>query len=197
MQTEAMGHAAVDWTGLNLLKLHLPDFLTTSIALGMGTSDNPGPGRILREWAFAEGPQTRSFDIKSDFGQSFLSAPSVVAIRGEALHYWQTRTGGIDANGGLLTNYAGRFGFNEFASDGVALNGAAHVIGEFGITARATGNILTWTATNDMGVHSFYGGSRADRAGVYVPSNVSRPSYFGTTTQVITWQTDRSGRIIR
>lgn len=160
---------------------------------GVGTPTNSQPGRLLNEWRTGAGPQKRVFDPSSDFSREFARAPSVQGDVQEFIAEWQSRKGGWDAQGGTYTEGNGRFGPKEFVVDALAGNRASHVIGSFEMDGRKNGEVLEWTAKNNMGRRSFYGGAWTGPLGV---PNVDRPQRQGTTQQFIRFRTDLNGNVL-
>jgi len=82
----------------------------------------------------------------------------------------------------------------EFGEDARAGNGAAHVIGTFGLGGERRGDTIEWQATNDMGLRSFLGGRYLGKAGLPMAPNLSWSGPLGTKHQVIQFSTDLEGK---
>jgi len=156
----------------------------------MGTFDDPGPARILREFRLGDGPGRRVLFPGSSFSSEFAASPSTRNVVRRALEEWKARYGGMRAQGGTFTDGRATFGVGRFLMATEGMNAAAHIIGSFNYEGRLVApNRIEWTATNDMSLRSyFYSGP---------VQNLQRPARYGTTTQVIIWQTDVNGRLVQ
>ena len=168
-------------------------------AMGMGSITNPGPGRLLYEWRTGTGPAERILGPSTTFAQQFATARSTQAAVTQALGFWRNRSGGLAGLDGRysLTRYDVSFGPGAVMQDTVAPNAAAHVIGSFELAAIVDGDTIHWQAFNEMDVHSFAAGHWMDKFNIplSVP-DIDRPLAFGTTCQIIRWDTNLYGRYI-
>jgi hypothetical protein len=169
-------------------------------ALGMGSLTDPGPGRLVNEWRTGTGPQRRILGPSSTFAQQFAIAPSTQGTDTDAIKSWRRRPGGLAGpkNKFSIIDVSGKFGPEQFVRDAVADNAAAHVIGSYNLAGIIDRDRIHWQATNDMGLHSFAAGSWADK--FKLPTfidNVDRPLPFGTTRQIIRWDSDLTGNLLR
>jgi hypothetical protein len=201
-----------------LAAIHLTDtgaFPVVEFGLGFGTLQDAGPGQVLHEFATGTGPDERVFGPSSPFSQRFAEAPTTKAIQDKALQYWYSRDGGIDGvpknptkdiTPGLLTDFPGPFTPWSAAKDlnigilppSTSVNGPAEIIGTFTLEAAVDGAVIHWQATNDMGLDSFGGGNLIGKNLGFEPlPNIDRPLPYGTTRQIIQWDTTLSGALIK
>lgn len=159
-----------------------------------GTPSEPGPGRLIAEWALASGPEERVLGPESSFSQEFVQAPSVQKYVRGYVDDWRQRDGGI--NGAYVNppDRRAKFGVTEFTSDLAAGNGASHFVGTWGVGARRNGDQIDWAAENDTDMTSFLYGRAFREAGLPFVRPYPRPAPGGRTHQTIHFTTDLEGR---
>ena len=162
--------------------------------LRQGTPTDPGPGRLYDEFRNGEGPENRVLGPRSSFSREFADAPSVRAFVRESLGNWNRQNGGEDM---YRNPRRADFGAGDFVTDAAAANGAAHVIGTFGLAGERRGDTVDWWAENDMGRRSYYGGRLLRKAGFEGIPDLPRPGPQGTTHQTILFRTDLHGKPMR
>jgi hypothetical protein len=168
-------------------------------ALGLGSDGNPGPGRLVAEWRTGRGPQTRVLAPESSFSRQFATAPSTQRTVDSAIGAWKRRPGGFSGADGRfqLTGYRGVFGPTAFVEDAWVRNAAAHVIGSYSLSGIVDRDVIHWQAVNNMDIESFAGGHWLEHINVPADTlNVDRPLPFGTTRQIIRWDTTLTGEYI-
>lgn len=155
-----------------------------------GDRDDPGPKRLVLQWAAGTGPQTRTLGPDSTFSREFAPAPSVQDFVRETI------AAAPDAS---VYQPRGRadFGVTEFLQDARADNGASHVIGTFGLKGERAEDRINWTADNDMSLRSALAGRYLNKAGLRIVPNPRRPFPFGTTHQTVQFSTGLDGRPLR
>lgn len=137
--------------------------------------------------------RAHEFASGSLISEEFAKAPSVQEYVRDSIANWRNQNGGVD----MYRNPDRRnFGLGDFSKDAVALNGAAHVIGSFGMAGERRGDRIDWWAENSMGEHSFYAGNALDKLGIPGQTDHPRPGPSGTTHQTILFTTDLDGRPI-
>lgn len=157
--------------------------------LRQGTPADPGPGRVYEEFRTGRGPEYRTLGPETSFSREFVQAPNVKDYIQETLSKWQARNGGED----MFVNPRRReFGRTEFIAD--LGNGPSHLIGTFDLAGERRGDAIDWTAHNDMGQRSFFGGRLLQKVGFSGAQNLPRPGPRGTTHQAIMFRTDLQGR---
>ena len=157
-----------------------------------GTMADPGPGRLVTEFATGRGPQRSVLGASSSFSREYVRAPSVQGHLRNAVADWRRRDGGQ----GQYTNYDADFSIPEAVADVRAGNGASNVIGSARLDAERRGDWIDWSATNKMGLNSMFVGNRLSKIGLSGVPDASRPGPFGSTRQVIRFTTDLHGNPI-
>ena len=159
-----------------------------------GTSADPGPGRLVAEFATGRGPQRSVLGPSSSLAKEYVRAPSVQGDLRNAVADWRGRKGGQQ---GRYTNYDADFSIPDLARDVWAGNGATNVIGSARLDAERRGDAINWSATNKMGLNSMFIGNRLSKFGLPGVPDASRPGPFGSTRQVIRFTTDLHGNPIK
>lgn len=166
--------------------------------LRLGTEADPGPGRLLSEWALSSGPDTRTLGPQSSFSREFASAPGVQMHVQRALAHAQERPGGWNANGGQYSGYAAEYHKPRpriaAVEDVLAGNGAASVIGSYGLDGEKHGDHVDWSARNEMDTNSFFAGNVLGELGLRGVPQWSPRYPLGAKRQVIQFRTDLEGR---
>ncbi|WP_375402439.1 hypothetical protein [uncultured Sphingomonas sp.] len=159
---------------------------------------------LLREFRTGTGPQRREFGPNDAFTRGFAVSKTTREHVTIALADWKGREGGLQARGGIYTDYKGTFiplePGNTDAGVPVELIGTpeAHVIGSFTLYGKLVGEgVVEWRATNTMSLRSFFAGNWTDRIGFNMVDNNQRPGAYGDTKQAVTWRTDLNGNIAR
>lgn len=158
-----------------------------------GTPADPGPGRLLAEFATGRGPERRTLEPSSALSQEYVRAPSVQGHIKRAVADWQKRDGGM----ARYTNYDADFGLKQLFGDLEAGNGASNVIGSARLDAERHGDRINWSAANKMGRNSGLYGNPLSKYGLPGVPDTPRPGLFGSTRQVIRFATDLKGNPIR
>ncbi len=152
---------------------------------------------LLREFRTGEGPQRREFGPTHVFTRGFESSSTTRHHVQTALAQWNSRPGGLQANGGRYTEYRGTFVPID-TSPNTSISAEAHVIGSFRLDARLVeSGIVEWRATNEMSLRSYFGDNWTRTVGVSIVDNNVRPEAYGNTSQTITWRTDLNGVAVR
>ena len=166
---------------------------TVASVARVGTAEDPGPGRLLAEWATGLGPQMRVLRPESSFSREFTQSPSVQSHLRERTADWR-RENGVQGVYAVPVDKRATFDLAEVISDGLAGNGPAHFVGSWDAQGVRRGDGIDWRAENNTDVDSFFAGRLLKKYGLPHVHSYSRPWPGGRTHQSILFRTDLEGR---
>lgn len=160
---------------------------------------------LLREFVQATGPQTRIFAPGSAFSLGFARSETTAESVTRALAKWKARPGGVQANGGIITQLSCTFlpvhptiRIMPMPGPSAEIYGTpeAHVIGSFGYIGKLVEGMAEWRAVNELSLKSYFADNWTKRVNISLVDNNRWPSRYGNTKQIIAWQTTLEGKVI-
>lgn len=154
---------------------------------------DPGPGRLLVEWATGTGPRARELGPETAFSREFTEAPSVQGHLKDYVAAWRAQPGGLTGAYVSPSEKRAVFGVDAFVNDLEAGNGASHFVGSWGVRGSKRDDHIDWEADNDTDTTSFFYGRPLRQRGLPAAPSYDRPWPGGRTHQVIQFSTDLQG----